>query len=404
MRKTWLGTSVFLLLSACSAAGNSGGTPFGSGSTSGGGNGNGGSGNGGNGSGGLVITSSGGTGQLDDGGCAEVVDQAEKLGGGKADIIFVLDNSGSMTDEIAAIKNNLSGFSTQIINAGIDARVIMISSPVCGTDFLCGITYSIQGFAINGICIPSPLGNVGPTDVCPNLEDSKPPGFLHVGAGVDSHNALERIQGTFATYQSILRPDAAKTFVAITDDESNVPAATFTSWVNSQAVFTSAVWRFSGVFCPPGGLGGGNCAGTGVVYNELVTATGGIMGDMGAFSAGTVDAQFKTVFDSLAAQVTQDARPVSCEWGIPAPTNGGTIDFNTVNVRYTTQSQPTPQPIYWVPDAASCTDKFSGWHYDNPSTPTRVVACPQVCPVLQGDLTTTVRVQYGCKRDEPPLN
>ncbi len=401
MRHTWLGTSLFLLLSACSAAGNSGGTPFGSGSTSGGGNGNGGAGNGGGGfgNGGLVIATGGLTGQLDDGGCAEVIDQAEKLGGGKADIIFAIDNSGSMTEEVAAVRNNMNTFSQQIINAGIDVHVVMVSAPDCGLDFGCLAAIAFTNF--NGICISSPLGATAPGAICPNVEDTNLPNYLHLRVAVDSHNALSQLQNTYPDWQSMLRPDAAKTFVVITDDSSSSTAQDFQNWVNSQSLFQSAVWRFSGIFCQ---TSSGNCSGIGDVYSTLVTATGGIQGDLGQFAAGTVDTQFKAVFDSLAAQVTQDARPVSCEWGIPVPTNGGTIDFSTVNVRYTTQSQPTPQPVYWVPDAASCTDKFYGWYYDNPSTPTRVVACPQVCPVLQGDLTTTVRVQYGCQRDEPPLN
>jgi hypothetical protein len=88
---------------ACSAGGgNAGGGSGAGGAGPGGGSGGGAGPNGSGGSGGVLIdpgpidTGSGGRIGAD-AACDEVVQQAEKLEGGKADIIFVIDNSGALT-------------------------------------------------------------------------------------------------------------------------------------------------------------------------------------------------------------------------------------------------------------------------------------------------------------------
>jgi hypothetical protein len=64
--------------------------------------------------------------------CKAVVQQAEKQSG-KADLVFVLDNSGSRAQEVAAVQSNLNAFSSQIEASGIDVHVVVISAPPSGT-------------------------------------------------------------------------------------------------------------------------------------------------------------------------------------------------------------------------------------------------------------------------------
>jgi hypothetical protein len=348
-------------------------------------------------------------GGADGGACKAVVQQAEKQTG-RADIVFVLDNSGSMGQEVSAVQSNLNTFSSQITSSGIDVHVVVISAPPMGgpgggacvdpTGIACvfvpGLTVGglING---NGVCVDPPLGTQG---ACPQGDDSNAAtGFLHVKQAVDSHNALAMVEQTYPNWQQILRPDAAKTFVVITDDESQVAAPDFTTWVNGQPLFQSGIWRFSGIFCTAGSV---NCANVGTTYQTLVTQTAGVAGNLGELSDGQVDAQFKAVFDSLAKAVVKDARPVDCQWGIPAPPDGQTLDPQAVNVRYTT-SVSTNTTIYGVDGADKCTDMFGGWYYDNPAAPAHVQACPQTCKILQADLSTKVEVLFGCARQTPPI-
>jgi hypothetical protein len=343
-----------------------------------------------------------------DGACKAVVQQAEKLAGGKADIIFVLDNSGSMTEEAIAVQNNMNTFSSQIAASGIDAHVVVISSgPPGGVAATCTNPLDLACWAAliaawgdsNGVCVAPPLGAPG---ACPAGDDTNLPNYMHWRQEVGSHDALRVIQNTFNSWQSMLRSDAAKTFVVVTDDENEAPPTgpEFSSWVSSQAVFQSAVWRFSGIYCV---TMSGNCAGQGATYQALVGQTGGISGDMALFSAGQVDAQFKAVFDTLAKAIVQDAVPVDCEWLIPPPPDGEALDPNAVNVHFTGSSGQT-QVIYGVNAPSECTDQYGGWYYDDPTHPTRVIACPQSCQVMQADLNARVEVLFGCAREIVPVH
>jgi hypothetical protein len=80
-----------------------------------------------------------------------------------------------------------------------------------------------------------------------------------------------------------------------------------------------------------------------------------------------------------------------CEFALP-DNNGGTVQLDLVNLRYTDLSG-TEQTIGNVPDAASCSDK-GGWHYDNPSAATQLIACPASCAQLNGGGEVTVLL--GC--------
>lgn len=348
-------------------------------------------------------------GGADGGACKAVVQQAEKISG-RADIVFVLDNSGSMGQEVSAVQSNLNAFSQQIAASGIDTHVVVISAAPGGgpggnacvdpTGIACAIVPGLTVGGLingNGVCVDPPLGAQG---ACPQGDDSNPSaGFLHVKQAVDSHNALAMVQQTYGMWQQMLRPDAAKTFVVITDDESQVAAQDFTSWVGAQPAFMSAIWRFSGIFCTQGSL---NCANVGTTYANLVTQTGGVAGNLGELSDGQVDAQFKTVFDSLAKAVVNDARPVDCKWTIPAPPQGEHLDPQAVNVRYSVAGSASTT-IYGVDGADKCTDQYGGWYYDNAAAPANVLACPQTCKVLQADLSTKVEVLFGCARQTAPV-
>jgi hypothetical protein len=408
-----------LTLSAlgCSAsAGDLPGSPQGPAGGSSGTMGTGATGSGSPGAGGDAIIDLGGgpgPGPVGDGEeCAGVVNRAEKRAGGKADIIFALDNSGSMLGEALAVQSNLNTFSQLIVDSQIDAHVVMISSgpptPPPGCDpndpfacLLAGIIGLVGTFVgPYGVCIEPPLGAPG---ACPDGDDSNPAtGYLHVFEEVASRNALSKIQETYSRWQHMLRPDAAKTFVVITDDDNRAPPTIdeFTTWVDAQPVFASAIWRFSGVYCL---TDGSNCARAGEDYNILVPQTGGVAGNMANFSDQTINQEFAAVFNSLADAIIADAVPVDCEWIIPPPPPGESLDPNKVNVLYTSGTGGT-QTIFGVP-AAECppASEFLGWYYDNPTHPQQVIACPETCAVLQGDDGAQIEVQFGCDREPPPI-
>jgi hypothetical protein len=336
--------------------------------------------------------------------CPAITAQAESKKGGKADIVIIIDNSLSMVEEAAAVQKNINAFSQQIKASGIDVHVVMISSSPAGAmgGTRCvdpsGITcLIIPGLVIpvgeTGICVEPPLGTQGK---CPTGDDSNQgAGYLHVRQPVNSNDELLVLQRTFSQWQGMLRPDAAKTFVVVTDDDAlDGPGAdAFHQWVTTQTAFQGATWRFSGLYCVTKGP---NCFNAGLVYHDLVTRTQGITGDMAQFGSGNIDAQFKTVFDSLATAIVKDAIPVACEYTIPQAPDNKPFDKTKLNVSYTAGGG-AKEDFFAVGSQAECSAQTGSWFYDNNDNPTRVVICPQACTRVQADDHATMQLIFNCQ-------
>jgi len=85
-----------------------------------------------------------------------------------ADIVFAIDGSGSMNEEIMFVQQYMNDFSQQIVDSGIDIRVLLLGSPT-------GVANQGMGMGNqNGICIGAPLGS----GTCP--EDTNLPTFVHI--------------------------------------------------------------------------------------------------------------------------------------------------------------------------------------------------------------------------------
>ncbi len=188
--------------------------------------------------------------------CAAVGEDAEFVKA-PADIIFVVDNSGSMSFEAGQIQQRLNDFSAQIIASGIDVHVVLVSS------------YPGQG---HGICIDPPLGAGG----CPN-SDSNPPLFNHVNQGVGSHNSWDQLLATHGQWGGGLRPDSSKHVVIVSDDDTNMSEGQFDAAFKALDP-TYADYIHHSVVCHS------NCASAadvGTPYINLSAQTGGVAADRG---------------------------------------------------------------------------------------------------------------------------
>jgi hypothetical protein len=86
---------------------------------------------------------------------------------------------------------------------------------------------------------------------------------------------------------------------------------------------------------------------------------------------------------------------IPCAFQIPTPTTG-TFEPGLVNVVFKDGSQA--QTLDYWQDAASCDATSGGWYYDNPTNPTKILACPASCSVFQNaDSSATVAINLGCK-------
>lgn len=86
--------------------------------------------------------------------------------------------------------------------------------------------------------------------------------------------------------------------------------------------------------------------------------------------------------------------PLPCEWAIPASPPGQPFDREKVNVQLST-SGAGATPFGKVEQQSSCASK--GWYYDDPTTPTRIVACPETCELITTTTGATVDILLGCK-------
>ncbi len=183
------------------------------------------------------------------------------------DIVWFVDTSGSMDRETAAVNANLNRFATAMAASGLDYRVVMIAR---------------RGTGRLRVCVPPPLGGPGCTDG---------PRFRHVDDSVSSTNGLNRILQTYPRWQDFVRPNTARYFVAVTDDESAMSADAFDSMIRVRPgwddyTFNSIVGYESRADCPTLSRRGG-------VYLTLTARTAGSR-------ARVCDTDWSATFDAFA--------------------------------------------------------------------------------------------------------
>lgn len=375
---------------ACSASDDGGGGGKGGGANSG----NGGSGNSGTGGigvgggtgGGITIDSgtgsTSGTGGSIGDACAVATSKPTDPVLAPADIIWAVDQSGSMDQETAYVQQQINAFANQIAAPNIDYHVVMIANTSGG----------------NAICVPPPLSGGG----CGNG-----PRFRLVNQQIESNDALSLIISRYPDYQDFLRMGAVKHFVVVSDDNPT------DSPINSAAAFTSALanaqptgmfadWKFHSVFAygaiPFVGCFGafGTGAAYGTILEQLVTQTGGAKGEICL-------GDWTLVFAAIQSAVVQGAK-VSCEYDVPDPGAGQTLDPNKVNVQYFPGGQPPSQTVFRVNDASQCTTGGGqgGWYFDNNTAPTKIFLCPDTCAAVQSDAAAKIEVQFGCESQFKP--
>jgi len=299
--------------------------------------------------------------------CAAVSEAAE-LVPLPADIIFVVDNSGSMSFEAGEVQERLNEFSAQIIDSGIDVHVVLISS------------YPSDG---NGICIDPPLGAGG----CPNA-DTNLPLFNHIDERVSSSSAWADVIGTAAQWSPYMRTDSSKHVVVISDDSPNMSADAFdTQFLALDPSYADYVHH--SVVCHS------NCPSAADIGTQYINLTN----DKGGVAADLCDQDFQAVFDALSTEVIGGTQ-LACEFAIPEPPNGETFDPNQVNVEFDDGLGGTTS-IPRVDDATQCATVVDGWYYDDPVAPTTIVMCPQTCEEAQVAKNGSINIAFGCETIVP---
>ena len=380
------------------------------------------SGNGG--SGAITIDSGDPDGSVDpDAACDLQVFEA-KLEKKPVDVIFILDNSCSMTNEISAIQSNINTNFAQIIqNAGVDYRVIFI-----------GEQGPVQD---ESICIGPPLGGTSCPVGANQPPKNKPPRFYHYDNNdVESHDSLckmidwydkpDRYNLAPQGWRQWLRQNAYKAFVEITDDGISCTRGSW-SYNDSDSVSAgmTAAQKFHGdllardpaqfgtdqdrnyvwysivglvansaspdkSYAPTDAVITGKCStapapGTG--YQWLSNMTGGIKFPV---CEGT---GFDVVFKKIAEGVIKKAS-IGCEFPVPTPPKGQKIDEESIVIEFAPQ-KGSPQQFKKVANAAACQP---GSFYIEAD---KIKLCPNTCNVVQQGENAKLQVLAQCKGPGP---
>lgn len=320
-----------------------------------------------------------------------------------ADIIWIVDNSNSMRDEIDAVRAGINAFAAQLAASSIDYHLVMLSQ-----------RGSTENGKLHPICVPEPLAG-------PDCGDSNR--FLHANFakdGIKSVQPLEQLLGSLGQTQGYtsgetrgstpwrqhLRAEASKTIVVVSDDNARLSANAFLN-TNGGQVSTLVSGGSSNCFIPPGlkrphweGLFDrlvvhAMVAPTGNTYIDLADQTGGLVADIN--EAGGPSSPGWTQFFTAVAHEVVTAANVSCTLPVPAPPPGETLDPNRVNVAISSVSDASGKhTLGRVTGADQC--ESGGWYYDNTDAPTEIRLCQSSCDEMNGaaDDVRGADVVFGC--------
>ena len=343
------------------------------------------------------------------------------------DIIILIDNSGSMSAEIAGVEKNINQNFAQIIEqSGLDYRVIMVSAYGKSTS--------------NRVCIEAPLGGI-PAGGCvnPPAQPVNNPGkFYHYSVSIGSLDSWCKALATYdgATkdqfnlapmgWRTWLRDDAFKVFIEITDDRVSCSYAGKTyNDNNTIAGGETAANLFDGSLLAKSPLHFGASPLTrnyswysivGLAYNNppdqaytpkdpIITAKcpSAVNGGIGYQTLSNMSGglrnplcdttKYNALFQGIANSVVADAK-LQCDFDIPTPPMDKILDMDSILVEYTPDGQIDPIVFKKVPSPDQC--NATSFYVENG----KVILCPQACTSIQG-AGAKLEVNFTCEPLKP---
>ncbi|HLT30598.1 MAG TPA: vWA domain-containing protein [Myxococcaceae bacterium] len=322
--------------------------------------------------------------------CHEVSEQAS-LTKKPIDIIIVIDNSGSMSNEIEGVERNINeNFADILEQSGVDYRVILISRH--------GQSSS------QNICIKAPLSGTSCSPVPSQPANTER--FKHLNTSIDSYNALKVTVDRYNDWKGWLRPNSFKSFIVVTDDESRrmtpedfeaalfsfQPAGTFGTAAERNFVFHSIIGIEpknppNTAYGPDEPKSNTKCStayNPGVQYEDLSIWSGGLRFPV------CETASYDAVFQAAAQDVIERSR-VACSFTPPPTPPGQTYD--QAYIAYTPGAGGEEQYFLEVSDAASCNDK--GFTRDPEND--EITLCPATCSKVEEDEAANLSVRFSCE-------
>ena len=296
------------------------------------------------------------------------------------DIIWTIDSSPSMREEIDLVQANLNQFTGRILEAGLDVRVVLVGSQA---------DRQTDGQAFLGICIPPPLSGA---DQCPDVDSER---YFHARVDVHSRDPLVRFVESYPLFQGFLREEAFKHMVFVTDDNSGwgIDEAEFLAFLMDAEPpgFSSGYAVHSVVDTAPDnpncGLEGTCSCGRrqGQTYISLSQGSAGVVHSV-------CEEDWSPLFEALELHLFENSGPLPCGYEFPYRDDTIVYPPNLVNVYWRRSAEEEEALVPQVENAAACGEE-AGWYYDDPNAPTVITLCPSSCGADEGE----VRLEFGCE-------
>jgi hypothetical protein len=339
------------------------------------------------------------------------------------DIIVVIDNSGSMSAEIAGVESNINNNFADILAAsGLDYRVIMVSA------FGKNLAYKV--------CIEAPLGGIPPGGCVepPDQPVNNPGKFYHYSTPISSVNAACRALSTFdgvdpdqfglapTGWQAWLRQEALKVFLVITDDQMacSYDEKTYDD-KNKGVQAVAAATSFDASMLAKSPLHFGTTDARNYLWYSIVGMANNAPPDApytpldplisnkckSAVNAGIgyqalssltsawrfplcETTKYDQIFEGIAMNVVAGSK-IACNFMVPAAPEGKSLDEDSVVVSVTPKGEKNPVMLDQVPGLDMCTPMAFYVDAD------QVILCPEACAALQNDKDAEIEVEFTCE-------
>jgi len=331
------------------------------------------------------------------------------------DAVFVVDNSGSMGDEIAAVIASIDrDFAAIVDESGVDLRVVLISQ------------YGVGGTAV---CIEPPLAAAS---CAGGLAGTNGPRFFHYDQEIGSNDGLCQLLETLDHgdaegrapngYRDWLRPEAQKAFVMFSDDQTlcaynegdseiafrgadpvadallfhetllaKAPAqfgkAPDTRYQFYSIVGLSQRGGVSDARLPHEPLDATSCdtaMASGLSYQALSVMTDALRYPI------CEGRSFDAVFRALAGSVVESSS-ADCAFDLPSAPGNQVLDTATINLALQSSGGGAAVRFGQVRSARDCAGK-SAFFVEGQ----RIELCPNACAVVKRDQAPQIDVLYGC--------
>lgn len=342
------------------------------------------------------------------------------------DIIVLLDNSGSMIDEAAAVEANLNvNFANVLAESGVDYRVILITRhrvrprtiPVDRND-------DDNEEANTSVCVQAPLSGLESCEQADRpvfterfkqystkieSDDSFDIALDTFEPPFDNRNREEKYAQAPLGWSEWLRPDTKKVFLEVTDHDEDMSAAEFAGELVRLApqhfgtdperpnfVFHSIVGLaekspVTAAYLPDEPVQTEECTGNdgdvtsaGETYQELSRMTGGLRFPLCQYDA------YDVVFQRIAEDVVLQ-RDVACDFAVPEAPRGRELILDNVAVETSSGTGGVTTQLGQARTAAECqSDAF--FIADG-----RLNLCPEACAEVRSDPLAAVRVLFTCR-------